>query len=83
MQLEVRTPEVNLFTGEVKGVKLPGTAGQFEVLDDHAPMIASLDEGDMRITTDKGQKHYTIAGGLIEVMRDKVVVIIEGGEEKK
>ena len=82
MVLEVRTPESEVFSGEVSGVKLPGTEGEFEVLTGHAPMITTLAKGDMRITTQSGQKHFEIAGGLIEVMRDKVVILVEGSEEK-
>ncbi|MEX2589578.1 MAG: F0F1 ATP synthase subunit epsilon, partial [Chitinophagales bacterium] len=51
MQLEILTPEKNLFKGEVSHVELPGTNGSFGVLDNHAPMVSGLDEGEVRFQT--------------------------------
>ena len=48
MTLEILTPEHKVFSGEVYGILLPGTEGAFEILDKHAPMIASLGKGKMK-----------------------------------
>ena len=43
MQLEIITAESKLYSGEVTSVKLPGMDGEFEILNNHAPIIRSLD----------------------------------------
>jgi F-type H+-transporting ATPase subunit epsilon len=42
MILEIITPEKELFSGEVNSVKFPGTNGEFEILNSHAPIISTL-----------------------------------------
>ncbi|MEC5142173.1 ATP synthase F1 subunit epsilon [Chitinophaga sp. 212800010-3] len=79
MLLEVLTPERKLYTGEVYGVQLPGIDGSFEILDKHAPLIAALGNGKMKVMTDKSRaEFYTISGGFVEVLRNKATVLVEG-----
>lgn len=79
MQLEVLTPERKLFSGEVYGVQLPGIDGSFEILDKHAPLIAALGKGKMKVLKDKtSTEFYTISGGFVEVLRNKATVLVEG-----
>ena len=57
MTLEIITPEKKLFSGEVNSVKFPGTNGEFEILNNHAPIISTLSNGEIRvITNDKDTK---------------------------
>jgi len=79
MQLDILTPEKKIYSGEVYGIQLPGTEGSFEVLDQHAAMIASLGKGKMKILTDKNNStSYEIDSGFIEVLNNKATVLIEG-----
>jgi F-type H+-transporting ATPase subunit epsilon len=80
MQLEILTPEHRVYSGTVYGIQLPGIEGSFEVLDKHAPMIASLGRGKMKIMKDKsgGTELYEITGGFVEVLNNKASVLIEG-----
>ncbi len=78
MHLEILSPEKKIFSGEADGVQMPGTTGSFEVLNNHAPMIASLTEGKLRVRTGKENKIYTITGGFVEVLNNKVSVLVEG-----
>ena len=55
MNLTILSPEKEIFSGDVKSVKVPGSAGQFEMLDNHAPIVASLAKGEIRVLTDKGE----------------------------
>jgi F-type H+-transporting ATPase subunit epsilon len=83
MLLEVLTPERKLYSGEVYGVQLPGIDGFFEVLDKHAPLIAALGKGRMKVLKDKTQSEfYNIEGGFVEVYRNKATVLVEGAEVK-
>ena len=79
MQLEILTPEHKIYSGQVYGVQLPGIEGSFEVLENHAAMIASLGKGKMKIIKDKNHtERYEIAAGFVEVLNNKVTVLIEG-----
>ena len=78
MQLEILTPERKVFTGDVYGIMLPGTEGSFEVLEHHAPIIASLGKGKMKVLKDKTHSEtYEISGGFIEMLNNKASVMIE------
>ncbi len=77
MRLTIITPEKELFNGKVKSVKVPGTSGQFEILNGHAPIVSSLQKGEVRIITDKGEKQtYPIEQGFVEVLRNEVSVLV-------
>lgn len=78
MFLELVTPDKKLFEGEVQSVRLPGVEGTFEVLNNHAPIVSVLDKGDLRVrTTDKKDTIYKIDGGVVEMLNNKLVVLIE------
>jgi F-type H+-transporting ATPase subunit epsilon len=79
MQLEILSPERKVYSGNVYGVQLPGIEGSFEILENHAPMIATLGNGKMKIIKDKNTTElYEISGGFVEVLNNKASVIIEG-----
>ena len=80
MNLEILTPERKLFSGDVYGVQLPGVEGSFEVLEKHAPLVAALKAGRLKILKDK-QHHlafYNIQSGFVEVINNSVTVLVEG-----
>lgn len=78
MQLDILTPEQNIYSGNVYGVQLPGTEGSFEILENHAPIIATLGKGKMKIIKDKNTTElYEISGGFVEVLNNKASVLIE------
>jgi F-type H+-transporting ATPase subunit epsilon len=77
MKVFVLTPQAQLFEGDVKSIKLPGTNGQFEILDRHAPVVSSLQKGTIYITDTKGSKHkFPIKNGFIEVANNEVNVLV-------
>ncbi len=78
MQLEILTPEHRIFSGKVYGIQLPGTEGSFELLENHAPIIASLGKGKMKVLKDKSTSDtYDISGGFVEMLNNKASVLIE------
>ena len=82
MTLEILTPEKKIFSGEVYGVQLPGISGLFEVLDKHAPLVSALKSGKLKILKDKtNTESYTIQSGFVEVLNNKVSVLVEGAKE--
>ena len=77
MYLEILTPDQKVFSGEVTSVQVPGSSGSFEVLTNHAPIISSLERGNVTIRIAKDEKVFTMDGGVIEVIKNKVVVLAE------
>ena len=78
MHLEILTPEKKVFEGEVSIVTFPGSEGSFQVLDHHAPMISLLKEGAVEYKSKEGLKNVRISGGVVEVLRNKVIVLATG-----
>jgi F-type H+-transporting ATPase subunit epsilon len=82
MTLDILTPESKIFSGNVYGVQLPGISGMFELLDKHAPMVSALKNGNLKILKDKtATTSYTIQSGFVEVLNNKVTVLVEGAKE--
>jgi len=78
MQLSVVTPEKELFNGEISLIQLPGIDGSFEILKNHAPIISSLSQGQIKVTDKEKKDHFfDIAGGVIECSQNKVIVLVE------
>lgn len=85
MNLEILTPERKLYSGNVYGVQLPGTDGMFEILEKHAPLVAALKSGTLKILKDKAVAntvYYTIQSGFVEVLNNTVTVLVEGAESE-
>ena len=78
MHLEIITPDRKVFEGEVTSVRFPGTDGSFEVLNNHAPLIAALQAGEVTLTGAAGREAIRIEGGVVEVLRNNVIVLAEG-----
>ena len=82
MTLEILTPETKLYNGEVYGIQLPGIAGSFEILDRHAPLVAALGKGNIKVLKTKTDfTNYRIESGFVEVFNNKTTVLVEGVTE--
>ncbi|RIV22330.1 ATP synthase F1 subunit epsilon [Fibrisoma montanum] len=77
MQVEIITPDRKVFTGEATSVTFPGSEGQFQVLNDHAPLVSTLARGPIVVQSAAGQQSFTVDGGVVEVLRNKVLVLAE------
>lgn len=77
MTLEIITPDRKVFTGEASAVTFPGIEGQFQVLNDHAPLVSTLAKGPVTVQTSTGQQTFTVDGGVVEVLRNRVLVLAE------
>ncbi len=76
MTLEIITPEKSLFNGEVNSVKLPGKNGEFEILNNHASIISTLNKGEVRVITNNNEtKKFIINGGVIEMQKNKIILL--------
>ena len=72
MNLIILTPEHEIFNGAVKSVKVPAIGGQFEILNKHAPVVAALDKGKIKVTNTKSEStYYQIDEGYVEVLNNQ------------
>ena len=78
MYLEIVTPDKKIYSGDVEAVKLPGAEGSFGILNNHAPIIATLGKGTVKITNAKKDiENFDINGGVVEVLNNKIIVLAE------
>lgn len=90
MYLEIISPEAKLFTGEVESLTLPGTNGSFQLLENHAPIVSTLQAGVVKIkgtisiaenvqdqfdSVSKEETLYTISSGTIEMRKNKIILL--------
>ncbi len=92
MYLEIVSPEATLFAGEVTSVTVPGINGEFQMLQDHAPIVSLLQEGEVKVQGDisieeefqakfskgnNGETVLAISSGTIELKDNKVIVLAD------
>lgn len=78
MQVEIITPDTVLYSGEAKAVQLPGTDGSFGILDRHAPIIATLGKGKIKVVDTAGQSQFIeINSGVLEMSDNKANILAE------
>ena len=78
MKLEILTPEKTLFDDEVLSVQVPGKSGNFEMLNNHMPIVSSLKSGVIKITDIKNKESkIEITSGVIEMKQNKIIILAE------
>ena len=75
--LHIVSPEGTLVEQTVSAVTLPGTVGPFEVLKNHAPIISSLEKGEIVYVSEGVEHRLPIASGFVEVRKNQVDVCVE------
>ncbi len=79
MKISVLTPDRKIFEGEITSVKVPGSKGEFEVLNNHAAIVSSLNEGRVRVIKQgEGQLSFHIEKGFIEVLNNEISLLVQG-----
>ena len=78
MYLEIVTPDKRVFEGEVLRVLLPGSKGSFEILQNHAPIVSTLNKGTIKVEDDRHKEHlFKVDGGVVENKANKIIVLVE------
>ncbi|PRX56629.1 F0F1 ATP synthase subunit epsilon [Flagellimonas meridianipacifica] len=92
MYLEIVSPEATLFSGEVTSVTVPGINGEFQMLQNHAPIVSLLGEGDVKVQGNieihedfqnkftkgtNGETLLSIVSGTVEMKDNKVIVLAD------
>ena len=81
MNIRVLTPDRVICSTTADEVVLPGVTGQIGVLDGHASLITALDTGLLRIKLDQKWTPIILCGGLAEIDRNQVTVLVNDVEE--
>jgi len=79
-QLTIVTPQGAVYEGAVDNVVLPGSEGEFGVLQNHERLLAPLRPGEALIQTAQGKLYAAIADGFAEVNGEAVVVMVDSCE---
>jgi F-type H+-transporting ATPase subunit epsilon len=77
MTLEILSPEKLIYKGQADSIQLPGKSGSFGILENHAPIIATLQSGNVRVLKDGQEQLFAINGGVVEVQKNKVIVLAD------
>jgi F-type H+-transporting ATPase subunit epsilon len=84
MRLDIVTPEKLAFSDEIDSVVVPGGEGELGILPAHAPIVSTLQPGELRYTKAGQETSLAIGTGIVEVSHDRVSVITDmalGAEE--
>jgi len=81
LQVEVVTPDGQVYAGDVAMVVLPGVDGELGILPRHQPVVTLLAIGETRVRTVSDEWDYIATGiGYAQVLFDKVLVVVDHGE---
>ena len=80
LHFELVSPEKLLFSGEVEQVDVPGAEGDFGVLANHAPMVATLRPGILTVHGADGDRKIVVLGGFAEVSAQGLIVLADLAE---
>ncbi|PLX09369.1 MAG: ATP synthase F1 subunit epsilon [Marinilabiliales bacterium] len=78
MIVEIITPEKSLFEGESTMISVPGTKGSFQIFNNHAPIVSTLEKGVVTIRKPNDEEiNFDINSGLVECKKNKIIILVE------
>ena len=77
LKLRIVSPEQVVYDGDAVSVKVPGILGNFEILQNPAPIISALQVGKVVFTNSEGDHELDVNGGFVEVQKNKVSLCVE------
>ena len=80
-KLMIITPEAKVYEGEADSLSAPGLNGSFGILNNHAPMVSGLGNGEIILTSAGSEKKFKVDGGFLEVSKNVVSVMADSAEE--
>lgn len=80
LKLRIVSPEKVVYDGPIESIKVPGSLGSFEILDNHAPIISSLTNGVVEYKNNEGVQTINVEGGFVEVKKNEVSLCVEVGK---
>lgn len=79
-KLDIVTAERVVYSGDVDAVIAPGVEGQLGILPHHAPLMTTLQAGELRVRRGGEEDSLAISGGFLEVRPDRVIVLADAAE---
>jgi F-type H+-transporting ATPase subunit epsilon len=79
LHVSVISPEASLYEGDATSVVAPAFDGEVGILTGHAPMMALLGKGELRVSESGGERKFVIEGGFLQVVENKVRIVTESG----
>ena len=76
MYLTILAPDREIFAGDVEKITFPGSAGSFQVLENHAPLISVLEKGTIFYSDVKQEQALAIEAGWVEVCDNRITVLV-------
>lgn len=78
LNVEIVTPQMVVYEGKAQSVSVPGSKSPFQILNNHAPIVSTLDVGLTKIVDESGNLHlYATGSGFTEVHRNKISILVE------
>ncbi len=79
LHVDIISPERPLYSGPAESIVAPAHDGEIGILSHHAPMVAQLGVGEVRITQPGGSQrdYYAVSGGFLQTSENKVIIITE------
>lgn len=81
INLEIISPSKIVFEGEVDSITVPGSSGSFQILKNHAPIVSTLEIGEIKLKIGNTNRYFAISGGTIEVVNNKVLILADSIED--
>ena len=79
--LQIVTPEREIFSAPVESAQLPGVEGSFGVLRGHAPLVAALTPGLVRVTDADGRElRLFVGGGFFQISNNEAQLLADSAE---
>jgi F-type H+-transporting ATPase subunit epsilon len=80
LKVDIVTPEKSIYSGVVDMITLPGTSGQMGIYGGHAPLLTTMDIGEIVLHSKDGNDYIAVSGGVVEVRPDKVTILADVAE---
>ena len=89
MFIEIVSPEKTLYTGDVTSVHLPGSEGSFQILNNHAPIVSTLKNGQIKLKgnfdsksenlniINSNEASLEIQSGVVEMKKNKLIILVD------
>jgi F-type H+-transporting ATPase subunit epsilon len=76
-KVRILSADATLFEGEAQAAFLPGTLGEFEVMDHHADLMSTLGKGAVRVRTNGALKEINITSGIVRIKDSELTACVE------
>ncbi|MBI4548163.1 MAG: F0F1 ATP synthase subunit epsilon [Ignavibacteriae bacterium] len=84
IKVEIVTPRKAVFSGEAVSFSAPGVMGGFQVLYNHAPMLAEIGIGEVTVQDVQGKgSRFATSGGFVDVFKNHIVMLAESAERRE